>query len=263
MAIGGFGFIGLLVLILGLPRASEKPHPWKWGLGIVVIAVSFIGWPLIYLYLAGAELEMVWILIWFATFWTFAYGVQLLMQGAKEEKEPMRFQWARSRKNDADHLTAHFKWGNTPEGTPDQRTAHFQWGNKPTLDEEEPDEEEGEAQTFPDESEHSMDPQIQNHTDSVRTCAWCGKTISMDLDPLGLGVKLRTPMDLEKGRGKAISFSLPVTNRPVPAIVPELDSQAARQGNQLIFMACSEGCSQALRAALELGPEQIDRVQDL
>jgi hypothetical protein len=242
MAIGGFAFIGLLVLILGLPRASEKPHPWKWGLGIVVISVSFIGWPLIYAQLAGAELEMVWILVWFATFWTFAYGVQLLIEGAKEEREPLRFQWTRTRKNDTDDLTAHLQWGDPPERNAQHWTAHFQWGNNPAggVGGKEPNEEEEEAQTLPqDENDGAMNSQPQDDSAAVRPCAWCSNAISMEVDPLALGVKLKTPMNPENARGRAISFSLPVINRPVLAIVPELDSQPARQGNQLIFMVCA------------------------
>jgi len=108
-----------------------------------------------------------------------------------------------------------------------------------------------------------MGGQTQNQTGLARTCAWCGNAISMDFGPLGLGVKLKTPMDTEKARGKTISFCLPVTNRAVPAIVPERDSHAARQGNQLIFMVCSKGCSHALRAALEQGSGMVEVIQDL
>lgn len=261
--IGGSGFLGFLILIVGLPRAEKQRYPWKWRLGIVVLALSFIGWPLVYAYLVGAELEMVWMVVWFATFSTFGAGVQLLMGAAKKEEEPMRFRWASSREKN-DQPIVRLQSGNEPERNATQWATHFQWGNPSAPDEEEPDEEEEKAQSFRrDNNERSMDTETQNQTALVRTCAWCDTAISLDLDVSGLGVRLKTAMDLEKVRGKIISFSLPLTDRAVPAIAPARDSEAERRGNHLVFVVCSQDCSQALRSALEQGPDIVDRIQDL
>ncbi len=82
-------------------------------------------------------------------------------------------------------------------------------------------------------------------------CAWCNKRIPEGVPVFGLGVKSRPSVDLQAWGGKIIPMSLVLTNKTVPAMVTTSDSDAKREGKDLMFMTCSQACAESLKDALE------------
>jgi hypothetical protein len=70
---------GVLVMMWGLPRANRYRLPWRWRIGILYIGLGLIFWPAFYLFVGHADLETVWIPIWFATLATFGVGIRRLL----------------------------------------------------------------------------------------------------------------------------------------------------------------------------------------
>jgi hypothetical protein len=71
--------LGVLLLVWGMPRADRHLLPWRWRIGILMVGGGLIFWPLFYYFCGHADLEMLWLLIWFATGFTFFIGVQRLI----------------------------------------------------------------------------------------------------------------------------------------------------------------------------------------
>jgi len=84
--------------------------------------------------------------------------------------------------------------------------------------------------------------------DSV--CAWCEQAIAEGHEVLGLGAKAVPGVDLQRHQGRVMRLDLVTANRSVLAMVTGADSSARREGHDLYFMMCSDGCGAALRAAL-------------
>ena len=78
-------------------------------------------------------------------------------------------------------------------------------------------------------------------------CAWCGKAIPENTECFGAGGKTRDGINVRKHEGRVIIM---VTgDREVPCLVTTRDSQAKKDGKDLMFMLCSELCGQKLKAA--------------
>lgn len=94
------------------------------------------------------------------------------------------------------------------------------------------------------------------------TCAWCGAEIPEEDEVFAVGATLRGGIEFEVGRNGG-GFLLPVAigQKMVPAIITACDSEARRQGNDLMFMTCSEICACSLRDALCEQKEVIDRAE--
>jgi hypothetical protein len=71
--------LGVLVLVWGMPRASRHLLPWRWRVGILMIGLGLIFWPLFYFFYGHEDLEMVWLPIWMATIATFVVGIVRLI----------------------------------------------------------------------------------------------------------------------------------------------------------------------------------------
>ncbi|MEW6419325.1 MAG: hypothetical protein AB1480_14635 [Nitrospirota bacterium] len=97
-------------------------------------------------------------------------------------------------------------------------------------------------------------------TEFKNTCAWCGKTIPENSEVFGLGAKIRHGFDIKDKEGKIIQLSLVLTNKTVPAIVTTSDSEAKREGYDLMFMTCSQRCAKSLKKTLQKEKEIIDRI---
>jgi hypothetical protein len=94
------------------------------------------------------------------------------------------------------------------------------------------------------------------------TCAWCLEEIPEAGEVYAVGATLRGGIEFasnESGTG----FFMPVAigDKLVPAIVTSADSEARQQGNDLMFMTCSEVCACSLRDALCEQKEFIDRAE--
>jgi hypothetical protein len=77
-------------------------------------------------------------------------------------------------------------------------------------------------------------------------CAWCGRPFDEDRGVVTLPLHLQGGPEIEPGR-----FEWPLGDRLVPALVSTPDSAAKQAGADIVFALCSEGCSEALRVALE------------
>jgi hypothetical protein len=94
----------------------------------------------------------------------------------------------------------------------------------------------------------------------MNTCAWCNKRIPNNAEVFGLGVKVRQEIDLKGQEGTIISLFLDLTKRTVPAIVATSDSEAKRDGKDLLFMTCSQSCAESLKDAFQKEKDVIDNI---
>jgi hypothetical protein len=94
------------------------------------------------------------------------------------------------------------------------------------------------------------------------TCAWCGGPIEEGSEIFGTGAKIREGIDFVQSSGQD-GFLLEVTiaGRRVPTVVTGKDSEARKQGNDLMFMTCSMSCAEELKDALERERDIIEKTQ--
>ena len=78
-------------------------------------------------------------------------------------------------------------------------------------------------------------------------CGWCEDEIPEDTELFGFGAKARADIDITDFEGKVIDVFLSRRDRTVQALVVTKDSPAKKEGKDLLFVACSESCSEALR----------------
>ena len=81
-------------------------------------------------------------------------------------------------------------------------------------------------------------------------CGWCGDDIPEDTELFGIGAKARPDIDIRELRGKVIDVFLARRARKVQALVVTEESPAKKEGKDLLFVACSESCAEALRQAV-------------
>jgi len=93
-------------------------------------------------------------------------------------------------------------------------------------------------------------------------CAWCGGEIPEGGEVFGTGARIREGIDFVQG-GSEDGFFMEVTidGRRVPTIVTGKDSDARKQGNDLMFMTCSLNCAEELKKALERERDIIEKIQ--
>jgi len=81
-------------------------------------------------------------------------------------------------------------------------------------------------------------------------CCWCGDEIPEDTELFGISAKARADMDITQLEGKVIDVFLTRRDRTVQALVVTKDSPAKKEGKDLLFVACSESCAEALSQAV-------------
>lgn len=94
------------------------------------------------------------------------------------------------------------------------------------------------------------------------SCSWCGLDIPEEKEIFAVGATLRGAIEFTTNQ-EGTSFFMPVAigGKVVPAVVTAADSEARQQGNDLMFMTCSEACAEQLRDALREEKELIDRAE--
>lgn len=93
-------------------------------------------------------------------------------------------------------------------------------------------------------------------------CAWCGKDVPEECEVFAVGAKLRGGIEFTNDQsGTGFFMPVSIAGKMVPAVVTGSGSDAQKQGNELMFMTCSEVCAQALREALLAEKEVIDRAE--
>jgi len=87
--------------------------------------------------------------------------------------------------------------------------------------------------------------------EATRRCCWCGMRIGEDSAVFGIGCKTRPGVDLSQFEGAAMRMRLVTLDRDVVVIVSSADSDAKREGKDVLFMVCSEKCGGELKAVLK------------
>jgi len=83
------------------------------------------------------------------------------------------------------------------------------------------------------------------------TCGWCGRSIPPDTEVFGGGGKARPGIDLKALAGQVLPVQLVGPDKTVLVAVTGLDSEARRQGDDFVYMTCSEACARNLKTAFE------------
>jgi len=94
-------------------------------------------------------------------------------------------------------------------------------------------------------------------------CTWCKQLISDDMEVFGMGVKLRPNVDLSEYKGKVMPVSLTCVDKTIHVIVTSDDSDAKRDGKDLMIMTCSEQCAQDLKKALNEDKTLGDSLEEI
>jgi hypothetical protein len=82
-------------------------------------------------------------------------------------------------------------------------------------------------------------------------CSWCMKKIKEDEECFGLSVKFVKGVDLKKDEGTIKAVFLASRNTSVPMIVVAEDSEAKKQGQDGIFVLCSDKCGVKMKKTLK------------
>src|SRR5260370_35946533 len=91
------------------------------------------------------------------------------------------------------------------------------------------------------------------------TCGGCGKQIPANTAVFGGGGTARSGVDLSPHAGQVLPIRFVRSARTVLVAVAGADSDAKREGNDFVYMTCSQDCAIAMRAAfqddIELGKQ--------
>ena len=87
--------------------------------------------------------------------------------------------------------------------------------------------------------------------DALGKCAWCQNQINDEMEVYCLGAKLRPDNDLSGYQSHCIEIEQASGRKPICMMVTAKESQARKEGNDGMFMVCSEKCGQELKNGLE------------
>ena len=87
--------------------------------------------------------------------------------------------------------------------------------------------------------------------DALGKCAWCQEKINDDMEVFCLGAKLKPDIDLSEYQSHCIEIELATGKKQACMMVTAKDSQARKEGNDGMFMVCSEKCGQDLKEGLQ------------
>ena len=96
-----------------------------------------------------------------------------------------------------------------------------------------------------------MEYNIIPDEEALGKCAWCQSHIDAHVEVLGLGAKLRPDVDLSEYQSHCIQVDLISEEKPVYMMVTVQGSDAKNDGNDCMFLVCSEGCGKELKSVLE------------
>ena len=87
--------------------------------------------------------------------------------------------------------------------------------------------------------------------EALSKCTWCQNQIHDHMEVLGLGAKLNPDVDLSEYESHCIQIDLVSEERPVYMMVSVEGSEARNNGNDGMFLICSEECGKKLKSVLE------------
>lgn len=96
-----------------------------------------------------------------------------------------------------------------------------------------------------------MDFNIIPDEDALDKCAWCQSPISEHQEVFAASAKLKPGVDLSTYQGHCISIHLVSKEKPVCMMVTAEGSEAKNNGNDAMFLFCSEACGEKLKDVLE------------
>ena len=96
-----------------------------------------------------------------------------------------------------------------------------------------------------------MEYDIIPDDEALNKCAWCRSHINDQMEVLGLGAKLRPDLDLSEYESHCIQIGLVSEEKPLYMMVTTHGSEAKINGNDGMFLVCSEGCGKKLKSVLE------------
>ena len=79
------------------------------------------------------------------------------------------------------------------------------------------------------------------------SCAWCQKAIPDDVELFSVAAKAKPGVDLTGHEGALLDVFPGREGRRLKGVVVTHDSPAKREGYDLLFVACSEGCAKELK----------------
>lgn len=110
-----------------------------------------------------------------------------------------------------------------------------------------------------------MDYDIIPDKEALGKCAWCQGTIDEFAEVFAVGAKLKPDADLSAFESHCIQIELVSEDKSVCMMVTARNSEAKNNGNDGMFLLCSESCGEALKAILEKEVESgmlFDTVRD-
>lgn len=96
-----------------------------------------------------------------------------------------------------------------------------------------------------------MDYPIIPDEEALARCAWCNQRIQEDQEVFAFGASLRPGIELSEYQSHCIEIGMISKEKPVYALVTVDESDAKKDGKDLMFMTCSEPCGLKLKEALE------------
>jgi len=96
-----------------------------------------------------------------------------------------------------------------------------------------------------------MEYDIIPDSEALSKCTWCRSHINDHMEVLGLGAKLRPGLDLSEYESHCIQIGLVSEEKPIYMMVTAQGSEAKLNGNDGMFLVCSEGCGKKLKNVLE------------
>ena len=87
--------------------------------------------------------------------------------------------------------------------------------------------------------------------EALSQCAWCGSKIDDYMEVFGFGAKFKPDFDLSEYESHCIQIDLVSEEKPVYMMVTVEGSDAKKDGNDGMFLVCSEGCGNKLKKVLE------------
>jgi hypothetical protein len=87
--------------------------------------------------------------------------------------------------------------------------------------------------------------------EALSKCAWCQNHINAHVEVLSVGAKLKPDVDLSEYESHCIQIGLVSEEKPVYMMVTAQGSEARSDGNDCMFLVCSEGCGKKLKRVLE------------
>jgi hypothetical protein len=87
--------------------------------------------------------------------------------------------------------------------------------------------------------------------EALSKCAWCQNHIGDDMEVFGAGAKLKPDVDLSEYESRCIQTILVSEEKPIYMMVTGEGSEAKEDGNDCMFLFCSEECGLKLKTVLD------------